>query len=164
MLLYHGSTVIVETPEIRESVSCLDFGIGFYTTTSYEQAERWAKIKMRRSGADRCFVSVYEFNYEQAEKDTVIEHFKSADINWLNFVVNNRKGISQAGKADMHIGPVADDSVYASIRLFETGILDALETVKRLKTELLNDQWAFHTEKILDYCKFVSAKEITEEA
>lgn len=28
----------------------------------------------------------------------------------------------------------------------ETGVLDAEETVKRLKTEVLQDQWTFHTE------------------
>ena len=34
MILYHGSTVPVEKPEIRISESFLDFGTGFYTTTS----------------------------------------------------------------------------------------------------------------------------------
>ena len=43
MILYHGSTVPVEKPEIRISESFLDFGTGFYTTTSLQQAERWAK-------------------------------------------------------------------------------------------------------------------------
>lgn len=50
MILYHGSTELVECPEIRKRKedSYLNFGIGFYTTTSYKQAERWARIKMRR--------------------------------------------------------------------------------------------------------------------
>ena len=65
--------------------------------------------------------------------------------------------------ADIHIGPVADDNVYRSIRLFETGVLDAEETVKRLKTEVLQDQWAFHTEKLLAFVKFIESKEIREE-
>ena len=65
--------------------------------------------------------------------------------------------------ADMHIGPVADDNVYRSIRLFETGVLDAEETVKRLKTEVLQDQWTFHTEKLLTFVKFIESKEIREE-
>ena len=42
MIVFHGSTDLVESPEIRESEYYLDFGTGFYTTTSYEQAERWA--------------------------------------------------------------------------------------------------------------------------
>ena len=110
MKLYHGSTVLVTTPEIRTGAFFLDFGVGFYTTTSFEQAERWAKIKMRR---------------EQSA-----------------------------------IGPVADDNVYQSIRFFETGVLNAEETVKRLKTEVLHDQWTFHTPKALSYCRFIDYKEV----
>ena len=64
---------------------------------------------------------------------------------------------------DMHIGPVADDNVYRSIRLFETGVLDADETVKRLKTELLHDQWTFHTDLMLSFLKFLDYTEVHEE-
>lgn len=62
MILYHGSTDLVDKPEIRKGNVFLDFGIGFYTTTSYEQAERWAKIKMRRSNAPVGYMSVYDIS------------------------------------------------------------------------------------------------------
>ena len=65
---------------------------------------------------------------------------------------------------DIHIGPVADDNVYASIRLFETNVLNEEETIRRMKTETLHDQIAFHTEKALAYCSFLEASEIREEA
>jgi len=38
MILYHGSTEIVENPRIITGAKFLDFGYGFYTTTSKEQA------------------------------------------------------------------------------------------------------------------------------
>ena len=160
MILYHGSTDLVDKPEIRVSEVFLDFGVGFYTTTSYEQAERWAKIKMRRNNTNIGYVSIYEFDFEQAKKDLKIKRFETADEEWLNFVVNNRNGKSSNDNADMHIGPVADDNVYQSIRLFETGAYDAEYTVKKLKTEVLHDQWTFHTDKILDYLTFIEAKEV----
>ncbi len=163
MIIYHGSCDLVEKPEIREGDTYLDFGTGFYTTTSYEQAVRWAHIKMRRQNQSIGYVSVYEFDLDTAEKETVIERFESADMTWLSFVVGNRRGEKSDNSVDMHIGPVADDNVYRSIRLFETGVLDAEETVKRLKTELLHDQWTFHTEKMLSYLTFKEAKEVTEE-
>ena len=162
MILYHGSTALVETPEIREGGTFLDFGTGFYTTTSYEQAERWARIKMRRENKQVGYVAAYDFNYEAAQEDTIIRKFDAADMEWLLFVVNNRRGLPFSEPTDMHIGPVADDNVYQSIRFFETGIYDAEETVKRLKTEVLKDQWTFHTEKILSYCKFIEYREIEE--
>lgn len=163
MIIYHGSTELVEKPKIRESENFLDFGTGFYTTTSYEQAERWAHIKMRRQNAAVGYVSVYEFDFERAMRETSVLHFENADMAWLTFVVGNRRGEKANDGADMHIGPVADDNVYRSIRLFETGVLDAEETVKRLKTELLHDQWTFHTDKILSYLKFIESKEVYEE-
>lgn len=160
MILYHGSTDLVDCPEIRKGSVFLDFGIGFYTTTSYDQAERWARIKMRRSNTDVGYVSVYEFNLPEAEKSISIETFDSADEKWLQFVVANRRGDSIGSASDMHIGPVADDNIYQTIRLFEAGAIDAEYTVARLKTEVLHDQWAFHSEKALSYLKFVEHKEI----
>ena len=163
MIIYHGSTVPVEHPEIRPSEAFLDFGTGFYMTTSYEQAERWTRIKMRRMNAEVGYVSVYEFDYEAAKHEAELFKFENADIEWLDFVVGNRRGEEHFKAADLHIGPVADDNVYRSIRLFETGVLDAEETVKRLKTEVLQDQWAFRSEKALSFLAFVRADIIREE-
>lgn len=160
MILYHGSTDCVDKPEIRKGDVFLDFGAGFYTTTSYEQAERWARIKMRRNKASVGYVSVYELDYGLAQTELSIEKFETADENWLEFVVENRKGEFAGDIKDMHIGPVADDNIYQSIRLFETGAYDAEYTVKKLKTEVLHDQWTLHTEKALSYLIFKEAKEI----
>lgn len=158
MLLYHGSTDLVDKPEIRISDVYLDFGIGFYTTSSFEQAERWAMVKMRRKNVGFGYVSIYEFDIEKAEKELVIKRFDSADEEWLSFVVNNRRGNSGNSRSDMHIGPVADDNVYQSIRLFETGAYDAEYTIKRLKTEILHDQWVLHSDKSLKYLNFIEEK------
>lgn len=160
MILYHGSTDLVDKPEIRKSDVYLDFGVGFYTTTSFEQAERWAKIKMRRKNVNSGYVAIYEFDIEKGEKELIIKRFNTADEKWLEFVVNNRKGNMIEPETDMHIGPVADDNVYQSIRLFETGAYDAEYTVKKLKTEVLHDQWTFHSEEILKYLNFIEAKEV----
>lgn len=39
MKLYHGSNVVVSKPEILVSDRKLDFGTGFYLTSSNEQAQ-----------------------------------------------------------------------------------------------------------------------------
>jgi len=38
MVIFHGSDVAVTKPKILSSNRLLDFGEGFYTTSSYEQA------------------------------------------------------------------------------------------------------------------------------
>ena len=49
MILYHGSMVVVDKPRIiaRADGRGADFGIGFYTTSSYEQAVRWVHIRQQ---------------------------------------------------------------------------------------------------------------------
>ena len=160
MILYHGSTVIVDKPRIIRSHRALDFGAGFYTTESQEQSERWAKNKMRREQSSNAIVSIYEFDLESAKKELIIRTFEYADAQWLDFVMKNRAGEKIDNAAALCIGPVADDNVYATIRLFETGILDAEETVKRLKTEVLNNQVTFHTNAALHYCHYLKSYEL----
>lgn len=42
MTIYHGSSQIVEMPEIRIAKFNKDFYFGFYCTIMEKQAERWA--------------------------------------------------------------------------------------------------------------------------
>ena len=59
MILYHGSDIIVDKPQIREPNRTLDYGAGFYTTTSYSQAEKWVRRKLH--GNTPCgYVCVYD--------------------------------------------------------------------------------------------------------
>ena len=62
MLIYHGSNVTVENPKIIKSDRKLDFGTGFYTTSDFEQAKRWAILTSERRKSGIPTVSVYEFN------------------------------------------------------------------------------------------------------
>mgnify|MGYP002868703372 FL=1 len=55
MEIYHGSTAIVDNPEIRTAKFHKDFYFGFYCTMFKTQAERWAT----RFGDG--YVNVYEY-------------------------------------------------------------------------------------------------------
>jgi len=69
------------------------------------------------------------------------------------FRTENRNGI-RTDDYDIVSGPVADDNVYLSIKLFETGVLNKEETLKRLKIRKLFNQILFHSEKSLKYCQY----------
>ena len=43
MKLYHGSNVIVSSPDVDHSREKIDFERGFYVTPVYEQAVKWAE-------------------------------------------------------------------------------------------------------------------------
>ncbi|MCT4617877.1 MAG: DUF3990 domain-containing protein [Marinisporobacter sp.] len=154
MKIYHGSDIVVKEPKILQSNRLLDFGIGFYTTSNKEQAVRWAKKVGSRNNTGKEFLSVYNFDIEKAKNELRIIEFLVADEKWLDFITANRRGKELLEKYDIVMGPVADDNVYLTVKLFETGVLDKEETLKRLKIEKLFNQILFHTDKALNFCVF----------
>jgi len=116
MRLYHGSNVVVERPRIIKSDRRLDFGTGFYTTSDFEQAKRWADLKFKRCEEGAPIVSVYEIDMAEIENINFIR-FESADKDWLRYVSKNRKDEDYADSYDMVIGPVANDRTMPVISL-----------------------------------------------
>ena len=162
MILYHGSTDIVEIPKIIVSDKFLDFGYGFYTTTSEEQALRWAKIKKKRTKSENSYLNIYEINGTVlSDKSFSILHFDEPSREWLEFVIANRRG-NITHSHDFVIGPVANDMLYRTFTLYESGVLTLPETFNRLKVHELFDQLSFHTEKALINLKFTEAKIVKE--
>jgi hypothetical protein len=149
MTLYHGSTEVVEQPRIIASDKFLDFGYGFYTTTSEEQALRWAEIKRKRIKSENSYLNMYEVDDSVlSDSSFSMLNFDSPSREWLEFVIANRHG-SMAHRYDFVRGPVANDTLYRTFVLYESGILTLDETIKRLKVHELFDQLSFHSEKAL---------------
>jgi hypothetical protein len=163
MTIFHGSNIAVPEPKIISANRLLDFGEGFYTTSSYEQAQRWANRVMIRKKTEKQIISVYDFDPDKAAKNLKIIRFYSPSPEWLRFVTACRSGKETGYEYDMAIGPVANDNVYATIQLYETGLLSEDETIIRLKIEKIYDQILFHTDPALNYCIYVRSENIREE-
>lgn len=161
MLLYHGSTMAVRKPIVSRGRGKTDFGKGFYTTTSREQAEKWAQIKRDRMGDEaHAIVSVFELDDAVLNNPAYhTRHFDGATAEWLDFVVGNRRG-EVHHNFDLIMGPVANDRLYATITLYENGILDANAAIEQLSTHQLFDQLSFHTTKACKLLTFVETFEL----
>lgn len=153
MTLYHGSNVEVKAPRLLKNQRELDFGKGFYTTSDFEQAARWAERTAQRLRQKTAFVSVYEIPDDQM-KSLYILTFRQSDGDWLRFVVKNRKGKIIENNYDMIIGPVADDQTAPVIDLFLDGMYDEEEAIKRLLPQKLRDQYVFKSENALSLLHF----------
>jgi len=153
MKLYHGSNVIVQSPKIIVSDRKLDFGTGFYLTTSYEQAERWAKLTTARRKTGKETISVFELE-ESAFENLKVLVFEKANIEWLKYTANNRRNENAADEYDIVAGPVANDRTAPVIAAYFAGIYDEEETIKRLLPQKLKDQYALKTTRALEYLKF----------
>ena len=148
MILYHGSNVEVKEPILLKIQRELDFGKGFYTTSDLEQAARWAERTAKRRGESNAFVTVYEVNEDELKNIRLLS-FDSPNVDWLDFVVKNRKGEYIAGDWDIISGPVADDQTAQVIDLYLDGLYDEEEAIRRFLTQRLKDQYAFKTNEAL---------------
>ncbi len=156
--IYHGSLEIVKTPEIRVPSHTLDYGSGFYCTTSLSQARDWVFRRMTDL-ASQGFVNVYELDEEKLSGlKTLI--FKHATDEWLDFVMRNRSEIGFVHDYDVVYGPVANDRVYTQFALYEGGLIGKETLLSELKVYRLVDQYLFHTEKALSAIRFADAIEV----
>jgi len=153
MLLYHGSNVVVEKPEIRVPNRNLDFGMGFYTTTNIEQAQSFSEIVCNRRGGKKV-ISTYEFDYENAMNTLGVKVFEKANNEWFDFVCDKRMGKYEGEEYDVIIGPVANDTVYLTFIGFLAGATSREDAIKQLKVRDLYNQVTFCTDDSLIYLKY----------
>lgn len=153
MFLYHGSNMVVSNPQILVSDRRLDFGEGFYLTSSLEQAERWAQLTTERRGVGQPTLNVYTFD-ESALSTLNVLRFVKANKKWLDYVVANRENRLGVQKWDLVIGPVANDRTMPVIRLFLAKVYTAAETLRRLLPQNLHDQYTFKTSTALEHLMY----------
>ncbi|MBR1935381.1 MAG: DUF3990 domain-containing protein [Muribaculaceae bacterium] len=160
MILYHGSAEIVKQPRIIRALRTLDYGQGFYTTSSLEQAQRWALRKTKDAQRLTAYVNTYEYDEVKA-KSMNIRTFVGPTEEWLEFIIANRTKGDFTHDYDIVVGPVANDKTFASFALFESGVYDAHDLIRALKTYVLVDQYLFHTERALSAITFKDVMEVT---
>ena len=154
--VYHGSIEEVRNPEIRQPNRSLDYGSGFYATTSYEQAKKWVERRMKDKGVSVGYVNVYELD-DEVINDMKSLFFEKPTEEWVNFVMKNRTDREFTHDNDIVYGPVANDRVYLQFGLYESGVIGIETLIRELKTYKLVDQYLFHTESALAALRFVEA-------
>ena len=152
MLLYHGSTVLVEKPEIRTTKFNKDFYFGFYCTLMKEQADRWAT----RFGDG--IVNIYEYTEHSALKKLV---FPKMTEEWLDFIAACRNGTPH--DYDIVEGPMADDTIYNYVQGFLDGKYSREMFWSLAKFKNPTHQISFHTEDALKTLKFIKGVRVYEE-
>ena len=156
MKAYHGSDTVVQKPRILHSKRRMDFGSGFYTTQSRTQAEKWARSVRRRRDSPEAFVT--EFDYEE-KPGMNVRIFDGPSAEWFDFIIRNRKG-TFTHDYDIILGPVADDSVYDTLFLFESGYIICEEAIRKLNSAKLDGQILFHTDKSLECITYIDSWEV----
>lgn len=147
MIVYHGSTNIIEKPDVLHSKKYLDFGQGFYLTTFENQAKKWAIRKGMRQ-EKTAIVNVYEM--DESWNNFQVLSFERENEQWLDFVCACRKGKKANENFDIIIGNVADDNVFKTVDMYFRGLWDKEKVLAELKYYKLNNQICIVNQKTLN--------------
>lgn len=159
MKIYHGSLEVVEHPIILKPNRKLDYGDGFYTTTSKKQAKEWVERRMLEKHSTCGHINVYEFDDKMLpELNCLI--FPEPNEEWAEFVMANRTKYNFTHDYDIVYGPVANDRVYLQFGLYEAEAISVDTLIRELKTYKLIDQYLFHTDKALTALRFIESIKI----
>ena len=177
MLLYHGSYVSIPNIDLSRCIGGLDFGRGFYLTSSYEQAYNYVQLSVRKVKTHRCCskrlrssltdnISVYKFHYDP---NILAYFFQEPSIEWLHFVAANRKKdlfpqlLKKYSVIDIIGGKIADDQTARTLQIYisgegagEPGTPKAdKETIEKLLPNRLKDQFCFRTQDAVEHLEFI---------
>ena len=105
MILYHGSYLAIENPDLLHSRPNLDFGKGFYLMSIREQAVKWCGkfVKRGKEGV----ISNYIFDEELFQRLKVLR-FDSYSEDWLEFILTCRSG-KDSSDYDAVCGGIANE-------------------------------------------------------
>ncbi len=163
MKLFHGSYMKIEYPEISKGRTKVDFGQGFYLTGIKSQAEKWSKvIAIRKGPAFRPIVNMFELNEDLFnQSDFSIKRFEEYNIEWLQYVVDCRRGGNLQKQYDLVEGGVANDNVIDTVEDFENGRITTEQALGQLVYKQVNHQVCIRNQQIIDkYLQFVSSYQI----
>lgn len=150
MILYHGSNVIVEYPEIRKALFNKDFYFGFYCSKNKNQAERWA-TRYGKNG----FVNKYEYI---PNKQLKYLKFDEMTEEWLDFIAACRVG--QPHTYDIVEGPMADDTIFNYVQNFIDGKISRTAFWELAKFNHPTHQISFHSISALNTLTFIGSEEV----
>ena len=125
-IVYHGSTSLIDKVEVTKGKPYKDFGRGFYVTKSRTHATNLAlrnkRIEIRRfNRACEAYLYTYEMNVTELSGFKVKE-FVDADLEWVQFVLSNRKVRNRTHDYDIVMGPTANDDTMVVLNAYLDGL------------------------------------------
>ena len=170
MIVYHGSSHIINTPVYNGSKRTNDYGYGFYTTEDKELAKEWACSDEQDGYANK---------YELDITGLTVLNLNSPEyniLNWLAILVRYRsywqKGsIAEEAKEylqknffidpesfDVIIGYRADDSYFSFAQDFITGTISLSKLSEAMPLGKLGEQIVLKSKKSFEQISFIEAE------
>ena len=164
--LFHGSYTEVVSPLVKLGRNKVDFGQGFYLTKIQAQAEAWVKVISERKGKrTQPVVTMFSLDLEGLKTGNYrIKSFDSYNLEWLEYVVDCRRGGNMQNSFDIVEGGVANDNVIDTVEDYENGVITAEQALGQLKYKPVNHQLCILNQEIVDkYLTYVSSMIVERE-
>lgn len=167
LILYHGSTEIIEKPVFGKGKAYNDYGQGFYCTEHLELAKEWACNENVDGYANRYEIETDGLNILKLSSD------QYTILNWLALLMRHRKGrlstpVSRRGRDyliehfltdfegyDAIIGYRADDSYFSFARSFVSNEISLRQLALAMKLGKLGEQFVLKSEKAFEAIRFL---------
>lgn len=167
LILYHGSSLVIERPLFGGGKKYNDYGQGFYCTEHLELAKEWACTE----GADG-YVNRYEIDTDGLRVLNLSSKEYSI-LNWLAILLENRIGrfstpLSKRGRDylienflpdykeyDAIVGYRADDSYFSFARSFVSNEISLKQLGRAMKLGGLGEQFVLKSRKAFDAIRFI---------
>ena len=142
VVVYHGSTSLLDVIDVAKGKPYKDFGRGFYVTESKNHARNIA-LRNKRIETERfnrpCEAFIYSFEMDIFMLSSFkVKQFFDADFEWVQFVLANRKTRERAHGYDVVIGPTANDDTMVVLNAYLDGLYGNLGSEGALNTLLTN--------------------------
>ena len=132
-------------------------------TSIRKQAELWAKAVAGRQPGAVAILNVYKFDDVKSKQLAARRYkkFGQYDLEWLEYVIDSRKGGKRQFRYDVVEGGVANDNVIDTVEDFENGVITAEQALGQLAYKKVNNQICIHKQDILDECvRFVESRKL----
>ena len=149
IIVYHGSTLVVEHPICMYGRPNLDFGQGFYVTNLRKQATEWALLVAGKRQAIPV-LNKYVLCRDEILTNARCKIFNAYDSEWLEFIVSSRLGNNPSKDYDYIEGGIANDRVIDTVNLFMAGLMDSRTALSRLAVHSPNNQMCLLSQEITD--------------
>ena len=132
-------------------------------TSIRKKAELWAKAVAGRQPGAVAILNVYKFDDVKSKQLAARRYkkFGQYDLEWLEYVIDSRKGGKRQFRYDVVEGGVANDNVIDTVEDFENGVITAEQALGQLAYKKVNNQICIHKQDILDECvRFVESRKL----
>lgn len=173
ILLYHGSTKVIERPLLGVGNPHNDYGLGFYCTENHELAKEWASTE-----ASDGFVNNYELDFNGLGV-LYLNKTPFHILNWLAILLKNRTFLLSQGLPtdardyifenflpkyedyDVIIGYRADDSYFSFANAFLNNTISLEQLRKAMYLGKLGEQVVIKSQKAFNALKYLGSTPVS---